>query len=110
MDACNEIFTMFLILDMIDDDDDDDKDADYVPSRNRHVMRTVLSKEDGRRRSGYIPRCALQHPLVSAFSTLYRSGDDSALITVTGFNHTGFQYLLSKFALLYDNYTPYLDT
>ena len=92
------------------DNDDDGKDAHYAPSRNRHAMRTVLCEADARRRSGYIPRCALQHPLVSAFSTLYRSGDDSALITVTGFNHAGFQYLLSKFALLYDKYTPYSDT
>ena len=47
---------------------------------------------------------------MSAFSTLYCSGDDSALITVTGFDHDGFKYLLSKFAPLYDNYTPYSDT
>ena len=90
-DPCDEFLTMFLILDMMDNDDDG-KDADYAPSRNRHAMRRVLCEEDARRRSGYIPRCALQHPLVSAFSTLYRSGDNSALITVTRFDHGGFQY------------------
>ena len=74
------------------------------------AMFSILSEEDTRRRSGYISRCAIQHSLVSEFSTLYPSGDGSALITVTGFNHAGFQHLLSKFAPMYDIYTPYSHT
>ena len=42
-DPCDEFLTMYLILDMMDDDDGED--AKYVPSRNPHVMRRVLSEE-----------------------------------------------------------------
>ena len=85
---------------------DDGDRIENVACRNRRAMRSILSEEDTLRRSGYIPRCAIQHSLVSEFSTLYRSGDGSALITVTGFDHAGFQHLLSKFAPMYDIYMP----
>lgn len=66
-----------------------------------------LSAEARRRRSGYIPRRSLHDPVVSAFSKMYRSKDDPALIQTTGMDHDTFKYLLVKFTFYYDQYSPY---
>ena len=76
-------------------------------SRNRHAFRNTSSQVDLLRRSGYIPRSALQNPISSAFSTLYRSNGDAALIKVTWSDHTTFHYILSKFSPTYDIMSPY---
>ena len=67
----------------------------------------MIGAEERWRRSGYIPRCAFHDPISSAFSTLYGSNDDGALITVTGLDHLTFRYILSKFEPTYDIMTPY---
>ena len=78
-------------------------------SRNWHVHLQVLGVEERRRCSGYIPRCALNDHISSAFSTLYRSNDGGALITVTRFDHIMFRYILYKFGPTYDRMTPYSE-
>ena len=93
---------------MSDSDSDDDillylllnKDPkNFVHSRNRKEFYNSLVDEDRRIRRQYIPRPCLQDPLKSAFATLYKANNDQALITVTGFDHNSFRYLLERFPL-----------
>ena len=60
-----------------------------------------------RRRDRRIPRIALVDPHESSFLRLYRSGNDQAIITVSGFDHRTFSYLLNKFTPLFNRYSPY---
>jgi len=60
-----------------------------------------------RRRDQRIPRIALQHPTQSSCSTLFYSGCDQTLISVTGINHEIFAYLEEKFTPWFNNYTPW---
>ena len=103
-----------MIDDMSDSDDETimmmiltQKKKKFVHSRNRHVFTRSLTVDERRLRSHYIPRCALQDPLASAFSTLFRSNNDQALITVTGFHHASFNYLLERFSPVFESMTPY---
>ncbi len=66
-----------------------------------------LSIEDRRRRDRRIPRIALADPHESSFVRLYRSANDQALITMSGFDHRTFSYLLNKFTHLFHRYSPY---
>ena len=43
----------------------------------------------------------------SAWRRLYYSDNDQALITLTGFDHATFSYLLRLFQPIFDNYTPF---
>lgn len=70
-------------------------------------FKKLLKSEGRRRRDRRIPRAALQAPSMSAFTTLFGSGSDQALITMTGLDHRAFQYLHEKFSTYYDVYTPY---
>lgn len=54
-----------------------------------------------------MPLIALQAPSMSVWSVLFGSGSDQALITLTGFDHRVFQYLLTSFGDLYNETTPY---
>lgn len=72
-----------------------DKFLQNMPASARH------------RRDRRIPRISLQHPTYSPFMILYLSGNDQALITLTGFDHRSFRYILTKFKKLYDDYSPY---
>ncbi len=67
----------------------------------------LLSEEDRRRRDRRIPWISLVDPYESAFFCLYHSGNDQSLITITGFDHRTFSYLLNKFAPLYQRYSAY---
>ena len=68
-----------------------------VMSRNRHARYGTLSAEDRRRRAMKVPRIALLPPTASAFVRLFRSGDDAALIRLTGFDHGSFRYILAMY-------------
>jgi hypothetical protein len=59
------------------------------------------------RRDPRIPRCALQSPFHSAWFILFGSGNDQALITMTGFDHSTFRYLEDLFTPWFNNYTPW---
>ena len=98
---------MLIILYLLQEEEETSKKEKFIFSCNRHVFQQNLDAEGRRRRLGYIPRCALHDPIVSAFSILYRSNDDCALITVTGFDYSMFRYILSKLAPTYDTMTPY---
>ena len=60
-----------------------------------------LSKEQRRRCSRKIPRCAPVHMDNSSFRALYKSRNDQSFITFTGLDYNSFQYLLNKFRLLF---------
>ena len=80
--------------------------------RNKHSrylkrFHKGLSRSERRRRSCYIPRCALQRPLASAFVKLMRSEHDGALIQATGLDFSTFFDLHNKFAPVYSKGTPY---
>ena len=107
IDGLDDENDMLIILYLLQEEEETSKKEKFIFSHNRHIFRQNIDAEGRRRRSGYIPRCALHDPIVSAFSILYRSNDDGALITVTGFDHSTFCYILSKFAPTYDTMTPY---
>ncbi len=76
----------------------------------RHRQRRArarLRMDDRRRRARRITRRALQHPSMSAFSTLFGSGCDQSLITTCGLDHRAFRLLLNRFEPVYHRYTPY---
>ena len=70
----------------------------------------VISIEDRHRRDRRIPRCALRSYFYCSFRTLYLSGNDQALLNLTGNDHSTFSKLLSRFKPLYDLNTIDKDT
>jgi hypothetical protein len=70
-------------------------------------FRELLDAEGMKRRDRRIPRIALLSPGRTAFDKLYNSGNDQALITVTGFDHLAFRSLLEVFAPWYNKHTPW---
>ena len=68
----------------------------------------LLNEEGRRRRCRNIPRNSLTNPSVSAWEALYQSGDDGALITVTGFDHDTFAFLLQLFMPNFNSFTPWV--
>ena len=68
---------------------------------------SFLSLGSQRRRKGTVRCGALLPPQASAFTALFNSGQDDALITLCGFDHASFTMLLGLFKPLYDNLTPY---
>jgi hypothetical protein len=71
-------------------------------SAKASFFKSLLDAEDRRRRERIIPRVPLLEPSKSAWKKLYESGNDSALITITGFDHSAFKVCL-------DLYKPYFD-
>ena len=64
--------------------------------------------DDGKRCCDcWIPHDALQSPKESSFATLFESGDDQALITLTDFDHATFQELHKIFAPFFNAFTPF---
>ena len=64
--------------------------------------------DDGMRHHDHrIPYAAFQPPKGSSFVTLFDSGDDQALITLTGFDHAIFQELHNMFAPVFNAFTPF---
>ena len=67
-----------------------------------------LNEEGCRRRCRNIPRNSLNMPSNSAWEALYQSGDDGALITVTGFDHPTFAFILQLFIPNFNAFTPWV--
>ena len=77
------------------------------PSSKRKYFRDGLNDEGRLRRRARIPRVALLDPTVSPWQYMYDSRDDTALITVTGFDRAIFDELLLKFIPYYNSYSPW---
>ena len=99
-----------------EDEDDDDEDdlcllvaAAVVEEAESKVSWKVkyLTMEGRHRRDCCIPREALVAPKQSPWQKLYHSGNEQALITVTGLDHEAFAVLLERFAPLFARFTPW---
>jgi DDE superfamily endonuclease len=66
-----------------------------------------LSLEGRCRRERRLPREALVSPEESAWTRLFDSGNDQALITITGFDHSAFGSLLDLFKGWFNQHTPW---
>ena len=73
----------------------------------RTPFKTLLDDHWKRCRDHRIPRAALQSPKELSFVTLFVSGDDQALITLTGFDHATFQELHNLFTPVFNVFTPF---
>jgi len=67
-----------------------------------------LSIDEVRKRTRRIPRCALSNPCYSSFKLLLASRNEQAYITVMGLDVASFEYLLVRFEVLYNRYSPYV--
>ena len=70
-------------------------------------LKHFLSLEELRKRDCRIPHCALVDAPHSSFLRLPHSQNDQSFVTFTGLNCSSFEYLLDKFCLLYNRYSPY---
>ena len=98
MDDIEEDYLMLLMVKLL-------TKKKMVHTRYKKIFLRALTPEARKKRSGYIPRQSLHDPFMSGFSKLYWRMDDSALIQVTGFDHSSFLILLEEFSHYYDNYT-----
>lgn len=80
--------------------------AAFLQSSSKR-WRQLLNEEGRLRRDRRLPRCALVEPSMSPWAVVYGSGNDQALITVTGFDHHAFRQLLGLFESYYYSFTPW---
>ncbi len=73
------------------------------------MFRRQLEAVDRYNRQRRIPRCSLLSVSRSPWRRVFLSGDDQAMITLTGFDLPSFHYLANLFAPIYEQYTPYMD-
>jgi DDE superfamily endonuclease len=66
-----------------------------------------LTLEGRRRRERRLPRTSLLPPSASPWMQLFYSGNDQALITITGFDHAAFASLLALFEEWFKEHTPW---
>ena len=79
----------------------------HVHERDRGRFRRYLNEEGRHRRDRRIPRPALNHPWMSAWSIMFGSGSDQALITVCGVDHAVFRELEQQFTPVFNTHTPH---
>jgi hypothetical protein len=72
-----------------------------------NLSKTMLDDDEKRCCDCQIPHAALQSPKESSFVTLFESGDDLALITLTGFDYATFQELYKLFAPVFNAFTSF---
>lgn len=70
-------------------------------------FRDKLNAEGRRRRDRNLPRCALLPPSEAPWLRVFLSGDDGAMITVTGMDYRAFTAILRLFTPLFHAYTPW---
>ena len=74
-----------------------------INSRKRYNM--LLDAEERKRRDRQIPRVSIKRFKDCLFLYLYNSGNNQALLNLTGCNHENFSKLLHKFHSKYDSHT-----
>ena len=77
-----------------------------VHSRYQKAFHRKLPSRLRQLRDRRIPRTSLHHPHESAWSRLYHSHNDQSLVTMTGFDHQSFNWLLQLFEPMYNTYGP----
>ena len=75
--------------------------------RRSLTFRQQLTSDGKHRRDRGVLRPSLQAPHMSAFSIIISSGNDQALITLTGLDFDAFHHLLPSFSTFYSTYSPY---
>ena len=80
---------------------EEDSAWDEHQKKKLSKFRTHLSMEGLHRRDRRIPRIALHFPMMSAWSHLFGSGNDQALITVCGVDHHVFSELRAQFTPIF---------
>ena len=85
------------------------KRAFVVHSRYRKTYLRKLRSLQRRLRQRRIPRVSLQDATHSAWNTPLHSGNDQALITLTGLDFATFNWLSPKFSILDDTHSPFDD-
>ena len=70
-------------------------------------FRSLLAQEGRHRRRRALNREVLLHPDLSPWMKLYTSGTDGSLITITGFDHSKFEFLLDLFTPFFFAFTPW---
>ena len=81
----------------------------FVHSRYRKTFHKRLNSLQRRLRQRRIPRVALQEPRKSAWRTLLESGNNEAMITLTGINMETFIWLNRRFEHWYNSHSPFVD-
>ena len=80
-----------------------------IHSRYQKKYLKQLRSLQRRLRQRRIPRASLLDPRQSAWCTLLESGNDQALITLTGFDFHSFRWLSERFSTLYTTHSPFVD-
>ena len=70
-------------------------------------FKTMLDDDGKRCHDCQIPHATLQSLKEPSFVTLFESGDDQALIALTGFDHATFQELHKLFDSFFNSFTPF---
>eukprot|EP00957_Ditylum_brightwellii_P115851 8837460-Ditylum_brightwellii.AAC.1 len=73
------------------------KKEQFILSYNRKVFFNTLPDHIKVRLSHKLRRAAVHLPPMSPCQKLYFSSNDPNLITTTGFDHTGFEWILDSF-------------
>ncbi len=81
-----------------------------VISNIRNHFCNAMSLQSVRNHSGKIHFRSLLYPGTTAFMHLHDGGQDDALITMTGLNHSTFHKLLTIFSPIFYQYTPHVDS
>jgi hypothetical protein len=76
--------------------------------RKKRAFKYLLSLEGRQRRDRRIPRAALLPPSHSCWMRLYLSGNEQALITVTGMDYAAFHTLAALFEPWFNSHTPWV--
>lgn len=76
-------------------------------SRYRKDFYNSLDSEDKRIRQRRFPRDSLVHQKRSPWRKLYHSQNNQGMITLTGFDFDAFNIVCSKFAKVFDAYSPF---
>lgn len=82
--------------------------SQQTPKHSRFMKRYYkkLSYYQQKLRDKRIPRQALQNPKESAWRILLRSGNDHAMITLTGLDYESFNWLDELFSPIFNDYSP----
>jgi hypothetical protein len=78
-------------------------------SRYRHLYLKQADIKSRQHRDRRIPRPSLHHPTLSSWTQIINSGNDQALITLTGFDLINLKWLSTLFTPIYDRYSPYVS-
>jgi len=84
-------------------------DVAFIHSRYRKAFLKRLSSMQRRLRQRRIPRVSLLPPSHSAWKAICDSGNNQALITLTGVDFETFNWYHEKFKMVYDSNSPFID-